>query len=490
MPPSQGPSYAVSAATGALKGFAAHALRLPVGLLIAAFLSRRLGPEDYGLLTVATAIVVWIELSIALLFSRTTTKFVAETDAWRAVASGLLQAQMLISLAAAGLLIAAAPLLGAWLRSPELGAYLRLFAIDIPIFSLGRIHLAIATGRGAFGLRAWLIACRPAAQLVLILILVGGGLSIRGAILAVIGASIVKLAVARVFVRPALWGRFPLPLRRLGGFALPVFLYSAGMQLFQPLGLMVVKALDPLPGSAGFYAAAQNLMIPPFLLAAALAPVLLSTLTSLSRSGRREEAGRMMAQAMRLVICLLPFAGVVAGSASDIVILIYGRPFVPAGPPLALLIFASLGLTLNSANGAALMAAERPGLIFALTAPLTPVALGAYLWLVPRFGMAGAAGATLALAWLTAGVTSLAVFRIWSTGPGPATLLRSLAATAIAYALSSAWSASGPWLALELVVTGAAAVLALRLLGELTGRDLAFFRSLLPGRTGPVPADG
>lgn len=45
---------------GTLWIFLSEALVLPTGLLTAAFLTRRLGPEGYGLLTLASVLVAWM----------------------------------------------------------------------------------------------------------------------------------------------------------------------------------------------------------------------------------------------------------------------------------------------------------------------------------------------------------------------------------------------------------------------------------------------
>jgi hypothetical protein len=49
----------------------------------------------------------------------------------------------------------------------------------------------------------------------------------------------------------------------------------------------------------------------------------------------------------------------------------------------------------------------------------------------------------------------------------------------VAYALSSLWRASGVWVVVELVGMTGVVLAGLWLLGELTGQDLAFARSLL-----------
>jgi O-antigen/teichoic acid export membrane protein len=475
-------------ASGSLKLLAVQALALVTGFLIAAFLSRQLGPELYGLFSVAATIVIWVELSATVMFSQTTIKFLAEAEDGRAVASTLTQVQFLASLVATALLVVAAPALASWLRSPELATYLRLFALDIPLFALTRAHRAILTGREAFGQVAAVTALRWLTRLALVLLLVGLGFSLTGAILASIGASAVQLVVVRFLVRPSLLARPAFPLRRLAGYALPLFFYTIGLRLFRQLDLLVVKAVAATPAAAGYYGAAQNLTIVPLsMFGASVAPLLLATLTRLLRQRQDPAARAMAAGAMRLVLCLLPFAGLAAGSAPDLVTLVYGERFLPAAPLVALLIFAALAIVLISVAGSVLTAVGRPGLTFALTGPLLPLALAAHLLLIPRVGPVGAAAATTLLAWIAAAAMALAVRRHCRAAPSWATLLRTALLTVAAGLLSSAWPTSGPWLLLELLLLASAVLAGLFLLGELTRQDLAFARSLFRLERRPSP---
>jgi len=478
-------NHARHTAVGTLQGFAASALSLPTGILTAGFLTRKLGPEGYGLLTVAASIVVWIRMAITLGFSRTAVKFVAETKDWRTVTSRIIQVQFLISLAAMVLLMAVAPVLASWLDSPELATYLRLFSVDIPLFALGNIHRSILIGRGHFGRRALLTAAYWLSRMVLIFFFVGLGLSITGAILASIGASTVVLIIARVFVRPALLGRSTLPWRNLWNYALPLFFYTVGMHLFKRLDLIFVKALSKIPQEAGFYGATKNLTVAVSLLAISLSPLLLAKLTQLSRQDQKEQAQVMSRQAMRLVFGLLPFAGMASGAAKEVVTAIYGRTFSPAGPLLALLIFAALGFAMISVNASMLIAAGRPELPFALTVPLVPLAIGAHVIFVPRFASIGAAATTTGLSWFGAGISMLAVGKIWQTLPPVATIGRSTLVCGLAYVLANFWSTPGFWVFLKLPVIGLAIVLAFLLLREFSSGEIALIRSIFRWRKVP-----
>jgi len=257
------------------------------------------------------------------------------------------------------------------------------------------------------------------------------------------------------------------------------------MHLFKRFDLLFVKALSGIPQAAGFYGAAQNLTIAVGLFAGAFSPLLLSKLTQLSRQDKKQHAQVMSKQAMRLIFGLLPFAGMAAGAAKEVVTAIYGRTFSPAGPLLALLIFATLGFTMISVNASTLIAAGRPELPFALAGPLVPLALVAHFIFVPRFGPIGAAATTTGLAWLGAIVSMLIIGKIWHVLPPAATLVRSVLICGFAYALATLWSTSGFWVFLKLPVVGLVIALAFLLLSEFRAGEIALIRSMLRWRKVP-----
>jgi hypothetical protein len=82
---------------GTIWVFLAEALLLPTGILTAAVLTRRLGPEGYGLLTIAATLIGWIGWSITSVFTRTTIKFVSEADDWRSIGAAVLRLHLLLS---------------------------------------------------------------------------------------------------------------------------------------------------------------------------------------------------------------------------------------------------------------------------------------------------------------------------------------------------------------------------------------------------------
>ena len=317
------------------------ALMLTTGLVTAVYLARLLGPARYGRYALAVTVVVWLELAITVVFSKATIKAVGEAADWRPVGAAALRVHVVASLLAMAAVWAFADWIAARLNEPVLGVYLRLFAIDIPIFAVSWAHRNILVGLGQFRRRAMLSAGRWTSRLVLIVVLVELGFSVTGALLGGVGASLVELVIARVYVRPKLL--LPgFPTSQLLGAGAMLLLFEISMRLFDRLDLFSLKLLGGTADEAGVYAVAQNLALPLTILGLGLGPVLLSTVSRLLRDGRRQEASQLERNTVRAIFGLFPLGALVAGASGEIVGLLFGARYAPAAPLLSILVFAAM----------------------------------------------------------------------------------------------------------------------------------------------------
>jgi len=463
--------------------FLAEALVIPTGLAIATFLTRRLGPADYGLFTLAATFVTWIEWGITAILARATLKFVGEADDWRPVGGTVTRVHAAVGVFSFLIVWLMAPQIAAVLGEPIIASYLRLFAFQIPIFSLASAHRQILVGMGKFGQRALASAGRWVGRLLLIVPLVQLGLSVRGAILGSVGASVVDLVIGRFYIRPSLLGRTTFPVRQLWMYAVPLFLSALSLRFFDRLDLFVLKILGGSAEQAGIYGAMQNLSVVPGILAVSFSPVILAVLSRAIRAGDRRTVKRLTRDAMRMVIVLVPFAAMTAGAAPEIVNFIFGPRFLPGSNVLAILIFAALAGVMLSVTTAVIIAADKPNLTFALSGPLVPLALVGHILIIPLFGPIGAAFVTTVSASLGAVATVMAVHAIIGTLPPAATLGRSVLVAGTAYVLANVWHTPGPMLLVKLPAIGLGILVAFLLLGEFSAYELAVARDLLNWRT-------
>jgi O-antigen/teichoic acid export membrane protein len=452
---------------------------VPTGLVTAAFLTRKLAPEGYGLFAVAATLVAWIEWSISSIFGRATFKLIGEADDWKPIGAAVARLHFALGGAMAVALWLCAGLIATALKAPALASYLRLFAIDIPIFSLAQAHRSILVGIGGFPQRAMATAVRWIARLLFIIILVQAGLSIPGAIIGSIGASLVELVYCRLRVQPPLFGRINFPLRPLWDYAVPLLLYATSMRLLDKLDLFMLQGLRGRTSETGMYGAAQNLTLLAGLFSLSFSPLLLSTLSRMLGTGDIDLAHRTGRDALRVVTGMLPFAAMTSGAAQEIAVCVFGETFRAAAIPLAVLILGSIGFVAISVATAILTAAGRPTWTVLLTAPLVFASVAGNLWLIPKMGPLGAALVTSLVGGMGALAAVMTVYGVWGVGVPIATFVRSLLISAIAFALAATWPVSGFFfLAAKLSAIGLLVPFGFFVLGEFNAAELGAARAV------------
>jgi O-antigen/teichoic acid export membrane protein len=236
-------------ADGTIWTFLAEALILPTGLVSAAYLTRTLEPDGYGLFSLAATLSSFVAGTTTSLLSRGSIKAVAEAHDWRPVATTVVRMHVACGVVAALLLVLLARPIAAVLDEPRLAFYLTLFSAEALLFVLSRAHRSVLIGNGAFREQAIPIAIRPLARLLLIIVLVESGLSISGAVLGLVGASLVELLAYRYYIRPRI---FPASSYRTAIVAGAAWLSSA---LWPASALWLVAKLGAISiGIAAAYA--------------------------------------------------------------------------------------------------------------------------------------------------------------------------------------------------------------------------------------------
>lgn len=467
---------------GATRVLLAEALLLPTGLVTSVYLTRQFGPEQYGRFALAAALISWIEWTITSIFARATIKGVGDAEDWRPIGTTATRLQLIIGAGAAlGLCLLAEPV-AALLDEPALTSLLRLFAIEIPLFCLARAHQHLLVGLGRYGARALATAGRWLGRLVLIVFLVRLGLSVEGAILGGIGASLLELVIARLFVRPSLTARSSFPASQLWVLAAPLFVFTLSMRLYGGLDLFALKLLDTSTAQTGIYAAAQSVAAAAGFFALAFSPLLLSTLSRTLRSGENLLAKELCRNALRAVVVLIPFVGIAAGAAPQLMLLVFGADYAASHAVLAWLIFKTLAVAMISIAASILTAADRPDLPVAIGASMPPLAIAGQWLLVPSFGLVGAATATTLVAGLGAMAAVLAVDRVWRVRLPLGTLARGTLICLVAYVVADEWSRADPLILLQLPAMAIAVVLAFLALGELSTGERAAARAAISAR--------
>ncbi len=422
--------------------FAGIGLSIPTGVVLASLLSRRLGPELYGLLTVTNSVVYWLELGSTQLFARTAVRFIAaaEGETWRGVAATLLRAQGMVSILAALLAVLLTPLLARLLNAPLLVLTLPILALDIPLYGLAQVQGSALIGRGRAWKRSSLFAVRWVGRFVWIMLFLAVGFSIYASLLGYLLASALEMLLAARYLRVSFRLRPEQPLRGLFAFALPIWFYTVGLELFNTVDLWSVQALLPGP-AAGYYAAAQYLTIMADLIAASISPVLIGSITQQLANG--QNAAKSIRSAFQFILSLMPFVALAAASAAPLLSLIYEPVYRSAAPVLAVLLIGSIGVMLIVIGTAVLVALHRPVWTGALAVLLVPLAVVGHALVVRNGNIFGAALVTAALAWVGGLTVMLAACRESGAILPYTSLARALLLSVAGYAVSALWWVEG-----------------------------------------------
>ncbi len=471
---------------GTLRVFLAEVLILPTGLATVVFLTRRLGPDGYGLFTLSAAMVTWVETGISALFSRASIKLISESPDWRPIGTTVLRLHLALSCVAGAILFFLAAPISNLMKEPLLHDGLRLFAIDIPLFCLAKASRNILTGVGKYRQRAFVSMGRWLSRLVLIVLLVEMGFSVPGAILGSIGASLLELLFSSLYIRPSFSNPAPFPVKTLMTYALPLSLFALSTLFLHKMDLVMLKILGGTTAQVGIYAAAVNLAVVPGIFSLSFSPLLLSTLSNLLASGEEASARELARNSLRGILWLLPFAAMTAGAADEIVVAIFGRAYLAGGHLLVLLIFSALAWLMISVGTAILTACGKPHWPVLLIAPALPVAFVGHLLLIPRLGPLGASMVTTFISVTGALATLWAVFSLWRILPSATTIFRSLLICGLAFLIAQWWPATHLILLIKIPTIMFSIVVFFLISGELSVDELAFARSLVT--LGKTPA--
>jgi hypothetical protein len=258
------------------------------GYLTVIMLARGLGPHAYGLYGSIMSVWVGVELIGRLGIPQALGKLSVENDTQ---APALEQTGLALSFlipAIVGALWLSAPAIAQTLQIPEGVALLRLAAIDIPFYGMYFTCDEILGGRRQFGAAAWGGVIYGAGKAAGIALLCGSGLSISGAFIVNIIASVAALLfmAKHVFLRAILpvGSCLPVILR----LAMPMGLIALGVQVLLNIDLWALRVLGQglTDETTGWYVAAVNVAKLPTVVSFVMTAILLP---SISRALSRDD---------------------------------------------------------------------------------------------------------------------------------------------------------------------------------------------------------
>ncbi len=462
---------------------------LLTSFVLYAILGRLLEPEPYGLFRVAMTVLIWVEITVNNGVPAALQKFLPDASLSEpAVRRATARVQAMVG---GGVFLAfflAAPLLAALLRDPELTGYLRLASLDMAGMSAYAYYRGFLNGKRAFRQLATAIAAYGLTKLLVSSLLVYAGWGVNGALLGNVASSLGGLAIAYLWSRR--WPKAPMPVppapvprgeagrvvneREILAFVLPAVGFTLASNLLLQIDLLGVQRLVLDDAQVGYYSAAVVLADAPRLILLALSFTLLPSMSRAITAGDLSQTRDYLRQVIRLLaLAIVPIVALVAPTAGSLAAFIFGAPYRPAGPFLAVLIVSYGAYSIYITLVTVLLAENRPRRALAIPLALLPVAAVA-IWLsVTWMGSIGAAWASLLCVGSAALIVVVYVLRRYRPAVDLGSLARIALASAIVGGLAWLWSPSGLWLVIGYLLLGGLYLALLLALRELRIEDLA-----------------
>lgn len=388
--------------------FTANAVTAGAQYVLVVLVARGLGPEAFGAfvfaLTFGTLAAVVPNFGLDRVLLKQLVREPSQRSAWFASAASLRLVLAILGVAAATALIP-------WVAPHGTARAVFLILLSL-VFALGaELCRSVFYAAGAMPLEA---VYRATGRL----------LTLAAAVAAVVaGGTLDHLAAAlagAALLEAALYGwitarRFAIGwtapdramLRTLAAAAAPIALNTLFVLVYFRASVLMVTAWSGVEAAGQFGAAftfLQVLQVASGAFATVVLPYFVRQQTGGTSIGPRVDAATRL-----LLLTIVPVAAALSLLAPEVVRLVYSARFDAAAPVLQVLAWASVFMFLGSLHGTLLIALDAERVLLWLGPLATVVSLTANALLIRRFGIVGAAWATLATEALVGVVCLLAV---------------------------------------------------------------------------------
>lgn len=476
-------------ARGTIYLMAAQGVFLVSGYAIHLGLARFLGPAIYGMYGVVISLLAWIEMAVINGIPTAVEKYVAEKrSSVSSVKKRAVRIQVVYSASIFILVLALSPVIAGILGDKRLSIYLQIAAIDIPIYALFYVYLGVLNGVRDFGKQAIGMMIYSLSKMTVVLILVASGLSLTGAFVGNIIASLFGLVALIYFSKAYYFNESngesnEINKTALVKFAVPIILLIFSKQFTSHLDLFCVKALIRDDVVTGFYTAAVTIAKAPASIFVGLVYTLFPSLVKSIADRNEKLVQSYIRQSLRFLLVMgTPLIFLVGPTSTNFVTLMFSSVYVAAAPMLTVLIVGWIFATFLMVLSSIMVADNKPYKMILITFVLIIIDFVLILKLIPLYGAIGAAWATTISYFVGMVIVAAYVFHRFKVLVAPLTVLRVGAGCMIVYAIVSLYQAPHILLLLEYVVLYCIYIGVLYVTGEIKSEDFTTLTSGLLGK--------
>ncbi len=472
-----------SRVTGALALMFAQALVLLLGYITHPWVGRVLGPEVYGIYGVVLAVQSIAGILLTLGVPISISRFVARhEDQAQSILKQTIRLQAAVAALVGIATLLLAPLIAHLLKDDSLTHLIQFVALVIFLQAFYMVFTQFFSGLHKFNWQALLTSFYAVIKLV-------GAISLIyfiGVYGAFAGFALGGLAAAAL----GWWwsrnvpGKKPSEIRTHDflAFASTYVLIVMGLQLIMSLDLFMVKALLASDVEAGFYNASSTIARIPYMLLQAIAFILLPSVSALTKPGAsRDKAAAFISDTLRYLIALIvPSVALAAATSKSLITLFFSSRYTPAASSLTILIIGlgALAFFLLIANIVAGAGRAKVGLAVTIAMLVISAAAGAFL--IPQFGLLGAAWQTTITGLIGLATLSAYTFKTFRIPLPIRSTINILIASAAAVGVTYLWQATPLTLIPQYVLAGIVYLAVLLLLREVKPSDRQLLAKIHP----------
>lgn len=365
------------------------------GCFLHAILARWLGPEQYGIFGIISAFIIMIEAILLGPVARGVAKFIAQNEeSSRSIINGGLKTQGIISFTIFMIFFLCAQPIADLLNDSNLGQYIKIFSLLIPVSAFYFIYESALNGKKFFGKQAITGIIFSIVKVMAVIFFVYLGYGVIGAIYGLILADFIRLVIGRHFCRQ-LTSKGDFDQKKLNKFALQMVILSSTSVLLWNIDLMAVKILLKENLQTGLYVSAQTLARFPIFIFGPISMTLFPFIAKSISEGDKELTGKYIDRTFKyLSLLVIPIVLLVSATSSNLISLVYSKTYLPAAPSLSILIFGMAFITINKVTQTVIIAGSKPYVAVFIELLLVAISIFLNSKLIPMLGISGAAWAT------------------------------------------------------------------------------------------------
>lgn len=422
--------------------FFGHLIQVVMNVLFQWYMARTLGAAGVGVYTLAFSVVTLALLLATLGLERGIVKFVAHYNTLEqpAKAKGVILSafwvygisSLIVSL---GLFLSAEQINQRFFQEPALTQVLQW--MTLLLVANGWISLLVSVPVGFRRVEHQAAIQQiflPVASLVLAVLFVFG---LGAQLMAFVYAALIAGGLAALIALWRLWRFRPwqrlrqegaeFELRKLLSFSAPLFFTQLLNRAEGQLGFLLLGVLATT-GDVGVYRVSSRLILPMTLMFTALQSISASNIASLYSRGEMQELGHLYRTTTRWLLMVgMPFFLILVLIPKELLSL-FGTEFTVAAGVLRLIALAQLINLATGMGGLILQMTSYVTLNFVTAMTVVAAAFFLQLWLIPRYGLLGAAVADLTWVSIISLVQLLLVFMLLRIHPVHRSLFKPLLA--------------------------------------------------------------